>query len=398
MVSSYRSLLRAQDVRRLLASSLLARMPLGIYTLALLLLVDERSGSFLAAGLAVAAFTLSGAALAPVQGTLIDRLGQLRVLAPCAAAQGTLLLALVVLARSSPVWPTVVVSGLAGALNPPVSACVRVLWPMVAGEESTLEAAYSLDAVTQELIWVLGPLLVAVVVAILSPGAAVVMGAAFTILGTALFLASPLARTWRGERHEYSPPISVLSSRGVRALLCSAALMGTMIGALEVGLPALATHLGSHGYAGVLLAMLSVGSIIGGLLYGAHAWRLALGERYATLLALLAVLTAPLLLVHTLLGGVMLSLLAGVSLAPVFSCQYALLGKLAPRGAVAQAFTWQTAALVCGISAGSGLGGALVALGGAYLPFVLGGAGAGAACVVATLERERISPVDPVIA
>jgi MFS family permease len=394
MVSSYRSLLQIQDVRRLLASSLLARMPLGICPLALLLLVNERSGSFLAAGLAVGAFTLSGAALAPLQGTLIDRLGQLRVLAPCAAVQGTLLLALVMLVGTSPIWLILAVSALAGALTPPVSACVRVLWPVVASDKSTVEAAYALDAITQELIWVSGPLLVAVVVAIFSPGAAVVMGTVLTVLGTALFLASPLSRDWRGERLDRTQHTGILRSRGLRALLCSTALMGTMIGALEVGLPALATHLGSHGYAGVLLAMWSAGSILGGLLYGAHVWRLALGERYAALLALLAVLTTPLLLVHSLLGGVTLSLLAGMSLAPVFSCQYALLGKLAPRGALAQAFTWQTAALVCGISAGSAAGGALVTLGGAYLPFVLGWAGAAVACVVAMLERERIAPAD----
>jgi len=393
MVSSYRSLLRTEGVRRVLASSLLARMPLGICPLAVLLLVDERSGSFLAGGLAVAAFTLAGAALAPLQGRLIDRLGQLRILAPCAAAQGVLLLTLVALARSSPVWIGVFVSGLAGAVTPPVSACVRVLWPVVANEARSLEAAYALDAVTQELIWVLGPLLVAVAVEVFSPAAAVMMGAVFTVLGTSTFLTCSLSRGWRGERLERTQQTGILRSRGLRALLCSAALMGMMIGALEVGLPALATHLGSHGDAGVLLAMVSLGSIAGGLLYGSHTWSLELGERYARLLALLAILTAPLLLVHSLLVGAMLSLLAGVGLAPVFSCQYALLGKLAPPGARAQAFTWQTAALVCGISAGSAIGGALIAAGGAYLPFLLGGMGAAVACMVATFERRRISPV-----
>jgi MFS family permease len=390
MAFPYRSLLAVKQVRLLLLSSVLARMPLGICSLAILLFVRAQTGSFLVAGLAVGAFTLSGAALSPVQGWLIDRLGQMRVLAPCAIGQGMLLTALVALSGGAPSVLIIALAGAGGALTPPVSACVRVLWPEVTANPATREAAYALDAMTQEIIWVLGPLLVASMIGVASAGAAVLMGAAITVFGTALFASSSLSRSWRGDSGERHTRGGALSSPGLRGLLCSVGAMGTTIGAVEVGLPALAGHLGSHGLAGVLLALFSLGSMAGGVIYGARRWRGELSMRYAVLLATVALLTAPLALANSLASGMVLSVLAGLALAPMFSCQYSLVCALAPRGVVAEAFAWQTAALVAGIAAGSGLSGALVEVGGAHLPFALGCAAAALACLLAALGDRRV--------
>jgi predicted MFS family arabinose efflux permease len=87
------------------------------------------------------------------------------------------------------------------------------------------------------------------------------------------------------------------------------------------------------------------------------------------------------------------SLLAGIGLAPIFSCQYMLVGALAPDGAMAEAFTWQTAALVLGIATGSALAGVLVDAGGSGAPFVFGSCGAVLAFLLAAFERRRIEPL-----
>ena len=91
MISQYRALFAVPGFARLLVSSILGRLPSGMFSLAVLLLVRQQTGSFLDAGLAVGVFTLTGAALSPLQGTLVDRLGQTRVLLPCAIAQAILL-------------------------------------------------------------------------------------------------------------------------------------------------------------------------------------------------------------------------------------------------------------------------------------------------------------------
>ena len=74
--------LRAPDVVRLLGAAVLARMPIGIDSLAIVLFVRAETGSFARAGLVAAAFGLGSGVTSPGQGRLIDRRGHARVMLP----------------------------------------------------------------------------------------------------------------------------------------------------------------------------------------------------------------------------------------------------------------------------------------------------------------------------
>jgi predicted MFS family arabinose efflux permease len=173
-------------------------------------------------------------------------------------------------------------------------------------------------------------------------------------------------------------------------MLGPVALMGMGLGATEVGLPSLALHAGSRPSTGLLLALWSVGSITGGLWYGARSWRSPLASRYRVLLVLLVFCTAPLVAAHSVAAGAVCSVLAGLAIAPLFSCQYALIGRAARAGAETEAFTWSTGALVGGAAAGSAAGGALIGPVGVGAPFVLACAAAVLAAAIATGFRGRL--------
>jgi len=391
MISRYRVLFTVQGFGRLLVSSVLGRMPSGMFSLAILLFVRAQTGSFLAAGLAVGAFTLTGAVMSPVQGALVDRLGQPRVLLPCAAGQGLLLVAFVVIVRAGvPVAAIVALASVAGALLPPVSGCVRALWSEVARDPEVLETAYALDAITQEVVYTLGPLLAGSVAVLASPAAAVLLCAAITVCGTGFFATSELSRRWRGGLHERARG-GALSSAGLRTLLYSAVCAGVVVGAAEVGLPALAAQLGARGITGVLLALFSLGSMTGGLLYSARSWRAPIASRYARILLAVEVLLAPLVLAHSLPAALVCSAVAGLGVAPMLSCQFSL-GALAPAGTTTEAFAWHRGATVAGIALGSALGGSLVERVGVSSSFALGCSGAALACLLAAFGRGRMEP------
>lgn len=392
MIARYRALLCIPGFTRLLVSSVLGRLPSGMFSLAILLFVRSRTDSFLAAGVAVGAFALAGALAGPLLGALVDRVGQSRVLLPAALVQGALLVTLVVVAQArAPVAGVVAVAALAGAVQPPIAGCVRALWSQVAGEGEALETAYALDATTQEAIWTLGPLLVGGVALLLSPAAAVLACAAITVAGTAFFAASKLSSGWQARAGEHSPA-GALASPGLRALLATAVLAGVVIGAVEVGLPALAVAHGARWSAGPLLALFSIGSMGGGLAYSAASWRRPIGLRYVALLAAMAAGVAPLIAAHALDAAYPLSVLAGLGVAPMLSCQFSLVGALAPAGAATEAFTWHRGATIAGMAAGSTLGGSLIDAHGAGGAFALGCASVALAGVLALLWRQRIDP------
>ena len=237
----------------------------------------------------------------------------------------------------------VALAALAGGALPPIGGCVRALWPEVAHGES-LETAYALDATTQETIWTLGPLLVGLTAGFVSPAAAVVLCAALTVCGTLYFATSTLSRGWRAEVRERSRGSALGASPNLRMLLYTVVLAGVVIGAVEVGLPALAVGQGARWSSGPLLALFSLGSMTGGLVYSARSWALEIGRRYSAILMAMAIAVAPLIAVHSLAPVFALSVLAGLCLAPMISCQFSLVGALAPEGTVTEAFTWHRAA------------------------------------------------------
>jgi hypothetical protein len=288
-----------------------------------------------------------------------------------AATQAGVYALLVVAAEASAgAVALVVLAALAGALLPPVAPVVRVVLREVFDDGVVRETAYSLEAVIQELIWITGPLVVALVIAVASPAVAVGLVGTVGLTGTALFLSSPLLRSAPAGT-EASRRGSALASPELRALLGPLALMGAGLGATEVGLPSLALHAGSRPASGLLLALWSVGSMAGGLWYGARAWRSPLPLRYRMLLGLAVLCTAPLIAARSIAAGVVCSLLAGLTIAPMFSCQYALVGRAVTVGSETEAFTWVSAALIGGLAAGSAIGGAVIGPGGVSAPFLV---------------------------
>ena len=372
MVSQYRTVLSVPGAARLFATALLARLPQGMAPLAVLLLVRGATHSYAAAGLAVGASAFATAGCAPLLGRLVDRFGRRRVLAPLAITQSMMYALLVVAAETNAGAPTLVgLAALAGALLPPVAPVVRVLLREVFDDAAARETAYSLDAVTQEVIWITGPLVVALLVAVASPGLAVALLGAFCLTGATLFLRSRLLRSSEAAPTAAGERTSALASPELRALLGPIALTGTGLGAIEVGLPALALHSGSRPASGLLLALWSLGSMGGGLWYGSRTWRSSLTRRYRTLLVLAVLSTLPLVAARSIGAGLVCSLLAGVTIAPVFTCQYALVGRSVRAGSETEAFTWVSAALIGGLAAGSAIGGAVIAPAGVSAPFVI---------------------------
>lgn len=386
MLSKYRSVLASPGAARLFASGLVARLPQGMAPLAVLLLVRGATHSYTAAGVAVGAEAFATAGCAPVVGRLVDLIGRRRVLAPMATAQAVVYVVLVLAADAhAAAVVLIVLAALGGALLPPIAPVVRALLGEMFEDVTVRETAYSLEAVLQELIWITGPLVVALAIALTSVSNVVALLGAVCLTGTTVFLRSPLTRRDRGIVR--SERRSALASPELRALLGPIALTGAGLGAIEVGLPSLALHAGSRPASGLLLALWSVGSMAGGLWYGSRVWRSPLRTRYQTLLAVAVLCTAPLIAARSIAAGMVCSVLAGLTIAPMFSCQYALVGRSVTAGSETEAFTWVSAALIGGFSAGSALGGAAIGQAGVSAPFVVSCAATMLAALLAVGRR-----------
>jgi len=355
----YTQILRTPHVAGLLLASLVARMPIGIGALAIVLFLREERGSYAAAGLAAAAFALGAVIGGPACGRLVDRFGQRAVLLPMAFIHAVGLGALVVLGRgAAPLGVVIATALVAGSAIPPISAVLRPLWPELLHRTPELvPTAYALDSVVVELVFIGGPLLTAIATALVAPEAALLLAGALVLVGTVGFVASPPSRAWRPHPEAGSHGVlGALRSPGIRTLMAAMIPIGFCLGATEVTLPAFSEDVASRAWAGVLLAVWSLGSAFGGLWYGARDRGSALGI-FLRMSVLVPLGTIPLALAPSL--GVMLGLclIAGVAIAPLIASANLLVAGVAPTGALTEAYTWPLTALIAGIAIGSAVNG-----------------------------------------
>src|ERR1700733_14017602 len=173
-LAKYGSVLGTAGAPRLFVSALVARLPQGMAPLAILLLVRGATHSYAIAGVAVGADAFATASCAPLLGRLVDRIGRRRVIVPLAGTQAVVFLLLVAAADAhAGAGPLIALAALSGALLPPIAPVVRALLRDLFDDAALRETASSLDAVLQELIWITGPLVVAVLIAFSSPELAV---------------------------------------------------------------------------------------------------------------------------------------------------------------------------------------------------------------------------------
>jgi MFS family permease len=388
--SGYLALLAAQQVRLVVPAAFVGRLPIGMAALALLLLIHQATGSYAVAGAATACFAIGEGLGQPVQGRLIDRLGQTRSLVASGVLFPGALVVLVLVAQDHepPRLVLCAVALLSGVMLPPLMASMRALWPALVGQDE-LDRAYAMEAVIQELLGLIGPLLVAALVAVHSPSLAVLATGAVGGVGALWFAASRPSRTWKAApRHGHRR--GAVRASGVRTLLLGSVALGVGGGVLQVVLPAFATREGVPGAAGLLLAAVAVGSIFGGLWHGRRAAGSASRRYLVTLSGFAAslglVAVAPSIPVLAVLAAVI-----GFSLAPTFAVGFALMDQVAPTGALTEAFAWSSTALVCGIAAGNAATGVLVETSSVATAALAGAAITGAVAAVTFLRRSSLA-------
>src|SRR3954468_10809782 len=392
-MNAYARILRAPHMRSLFLSMLITRMPLGLNSLAIVLFLRERTGSFAVAGAAAGGIALGNALGAPFNARLVDRFGS-RVLLMLAAGHAAGLLVLLGLGEARAPAALLVVDAVAtGACMPPVSSVLRALYPrLLTGE--LVRGAYALDSVLTETIFIAGPLVIAALVGLTGPQGALVLSAAAVTSGAALFLAVLPGSEEGGVRpgQRSGSRLGALRAPGIRTLLFSMLPVGFGFGALEVAIPAFASSHGRPGFSGVLIAVWSIASAAGGLVYGARSGEAALSRVHVGVALLLPLSFIPLALAGTVWTMALLVIPAGALIAPLIASRNELAGVVAPPDAETEAFTWPLTALVGGVALGAAAAGGVVEASGWRAAVLAAAAAAAVGAAVALARRGRSEP------
>ncbi|REF30909.1 MFS transporter [Calidifontibacter indicus] len=393
-ITPYRSVLANQAARRALVLGILLRIPIfGTGVLLMLHVVEHLDRSWAEAGLVSAVATLAIAVSGPWRGRLLDRHGLRKVVAPSIVITGSCW----AVAPFVGYWPLLFLAGLAGLFVVPIFSIARqsVIAAVPLNERRT---ALSVDGVGVELAYMSGP---AVAV-----WAGHQFGTAITLFalqmlgvvgGIVLWLLDPSLREEGSATADAAAQIPRSEwFRPAFVGLCLAAAASTLVlVGSEVAVVAGLRQWGESGSLGLVFAGWGVGSILGGLYYGA----MSRGLSPYFLLAGLALVTAPMALADSALTVAGLAVLAGVFCAPTITASVEAVSRVVPAAARGEAMGWHGSCMTAGSALAAPLVGMVIDGHGhqsaIVLVCVLGLVVALAGAAAAALVRSRRSQLIP---
>ncbi|MFF7645906.1 MFS transporter [Streptomyces canus] len=359
----YRRLLATPGARAFTIGNLLARLPMGMFSVSAVVMIAGTRGSYALAGAVTAAGLGATAVVAPWTARLVDRHGQAKIAVPATALAALGSLALLLCVRlGAPAW-TLFVSYAATATTPNLGGMSRARWAhLLHGDESSLHVANSFEQAVDEACYMLGPVLAAFLCTACFPEAGTLTGVVLLVTGVLVFTAQ---RSTEPPARGYGPSKAPFRAPGVPPLLAICLAMGAVFGSMEVVTIAFADAQGHRSAAGIVLALQAAGSCAAGLAYGAtrragsgsgsvedrYVWCIAAMAALLTLPLLAAALTGSLLVLAAAL------LIAGMATAPTMVTGMTLVQRRTPPGRLNEGMTLAVTGLLGGIACGSAAGG-----------------------------------------
>ncbi|MCI0156225.1 MFS transporter [Leifsonia shinshuensis] len=382
-MSSYSSLLKTPGVARIIAAQLTARFPFGMLSLAFLLHIERIHHSYGAAGLVLGAMSIGQAIAGPMTSRLMGVLGMRTVLWTTLALCSVAVAAIGVFVMPIPV--TMAVAFFAGLSMPPIQPAVRTIYPKMVNSRQ-LTPLFSLDASAQEIIWIAGPVAITFVSTQIGTVEGILMSVAIMLLGGFWFISSPEVGRVRIPRSKRRfgvvlarPPVLLATVVGFLLIGSCAAVEAGVVANFGEGSP----------FAGIVLAIWSLGSLVGGLAFG----HVPIGP-WATARRMLIVFVGVVISTFMLWSwwGLSLSLIiAGLGIAPALAVLFAIVSASVKFSDTAEAYGWVGTGQLIGAALGSALAGFLIDANGPVGAFWAAGAFALVGFVVPALAW-RVHP------
>lgn len=389
----YRHALTRPGVGSFTSAGALARLPVAMIALAIVLLVSNTTGSYAYAGALSAAFAVTAALASIVTSRWADRIGQTPVLRVLATLHSALLIAFttaVVLDTWRLVQAVLVIA--AGATSPAIGSYVRARWSFVADGPGTLRVGFAWESILDELIFTVGPVITTVIAFNVGFPAPLILAAAFILIGS----------WWLSGSKRSTPPVNhhaergaslwvVARTRGLTALIVAALGLGLLFGALDVATVAFTAERGSGEVAGFVLAGFAAASMVGGIIYGMRPWPGALHRHTQAAAVVLAAVSATFWLVDSNIALIIVAMAAGASVAPTLIGIFSLAQRLVEPRNLTEGLTWTNSGLAAGFAFGSALSGVLVDTFGSRAGLGLCAAGAFLAAIVLAARNTSIA-------
>ena len=362
-----------------------ARLPIPMLGLGAVLLVAGQTGSYALAGAVSGTLALSFSVVSPQWARAMDRRGQGAILRWAMAAYLLSGIAFVgVVVADGPRWSWFVFAALTGASGPNIGSLVRARWAEALDDPTRRQTAFALEAVVDEVVFVVGPPLVTLLATLVAPPVGFLTGIVLGSVG-GFWLAGQRATEPAVQPVDPAAPARRWAALNATVLVVAGSYLavGVVFGAMDVVVVGFTDAEGVPAFAGLALAVYAGGSLVAGLAYGVARIPGTLTGRFVGTAVLFGLAAQLLWGVGSLTVLVAAGFVAGLTIAPVLVSGLSLVESRVPRSALTEALSWTTTGLTLGVTGGSAVAGWAVDHWGAESAFAVPALGAALAAVLA---------------
>ena len=394
MFSSYVRVLGRPGALAFSATGLIARLPISMVGLGIVLLITGATGSYGLAGSVSAVYLIANAALSIAHGRLVDTFGQRRVLPGVITGFAVALTALLVAVETDqPIWLAYLCAALTGALLPQVGSCVRARWSHLLHDPQEMHTAYSIEGVVDEAVFILGPILVTVLATAWHPVAGLVTAILTGFGGTVALAAQRRTEPPVHPRRPVDGSPATIPWVTLAPLTASGIALGGLFGGVEVATVAFSEAAGVPGMAGALLGLWAFGSLTSGLVNGAIHWRSSPGTRVRLGTVVLTLALVPPPFVESVPAMAVALFVAGIAVSPTLIAMVSLAERILPPARLTEGFALLHTGIAGGVAPGAAIGGVLIDARGASAAYVVSVTGAALAATAAAVMPRRHPPL-----
>lgn len=288
MLKTYSELFKTPGAKRIASAGFIARMPIAMDTIAIILFVHSVDSRYSIAGSLTALAALTTVISSPLWSKLADSRGQRFVLSIAVPIRITAIIAFIALVKGgAPTYTWFAAIFIAESASISIGSMTRRRWVHMIdpAKQHLLSTSYAFESLLDEFIYISGPIITTAIVAAIAPVAGLLLGLAFLIIGAPL-IASHRSSDPGIEIHEGDTKLkSVMRNRKLQAVGIPLTIAGGCFSAINISIVALTTERGVASTAGLILGIWAAGGAVSAVINGAIVWKVSHGVRYIAYLS-----------------------------------------------------------------------------------------------------------------
>jgi MFS family permease len=376
MLKPYVTLLRTPGALKFSTAGFIGRMPIAMDSLAIIFIVVAATDSYALAGALTAVGSIVVGAAEVFWSRQADRRGQAKILLLAVPTRVVSFLIFVVLvSKDAPIWTWFVSLIVAESTAISAGGMVRRRWLHILRNDPDnsdghlVNTAYSWEAMVDEIVFILGPVVATSFAVNVAPSAGILAGLVFLAIGWTSLAAMKSTEPPAQPANKENPHPAVLRNRIVQSIVIPCALLGGFFGAIGITVVGFAEERNHPGSTGWLLAIWAVGSAVAAIINGVIKFKSAHAARFLVYLVALTIATVPLLLVNSIPMLALALFVNGLFIAPLIVNAYGTVENAVPAGQITEALTWVIAGMPLGGALASALAGIVIDNSGAQMAF-----------------------------